>query len=164
MVSKEKVRSVEEKFWDGVSISQTSDCWEWIGPTNHFYGKIWVAIAQRGVMAHRTSYLLNIGEIPDGMKVCHRCDNPPCVNPEHLFLGTQLDNVRDMISKGRRAKSKIGDWNRAKTHCPRGHEFTPENTRIEGEGGTGRRCKTCERDRNLRRTALRRALALRVTE
>lgn len=56
--------------------------------------------------SHRLSYEMHIGEIPSGMRVLHRCDNPPCIRPDHLFLGTDLDNVRDATSKGRRAWQK----------------------------------------------------------
>lgn len=80
-------------------------CWLWIGavapPRN--YGKMWFYGEQgrRCIAAHRISYEIFVGKIPDGMWVLHRCDNPRCVNPEHLFLGTHSDNMNDMYSKGR---------------------------------------------------------------
>lgn len=76
-----------------------SGCWEWSAGRNHDYGQIYHD--GRPQKAHRMAWLLFRGPIPDGLKVLHRCDNPPCVNPEHLFLGTQNDNYRDMADKGR---------------------------------------------------------------
>lgn len=69
------------------------------------YGKL--TVHRRTKLAHRFSWELTNGPIPDGMFVCHHCDNPPCVNPDHLFLGTAYDNMRDMIAKGR-ARSPVG--------------------------------------------------------
>lgn len=87
--------------------------------------------------AHKAAWIEIHGPVPDGMVVCHTCDNPPCVNVEHLFLGTIADNNRDMSRKGR-------NHNTVKTHCPRGHEYTESNTRTYD----GRRfCRTCDRER-----------------
>ncbi len=77
-----------------------SGCWLWTGEADGVgYGRIFSK--KKGDKAHRVSWELHRGEIPPGVKVCHRCDTPGCVNPDHLFLGTQGDNVRDALRKGR---------------------------------------------------------------
>ncbi len=97
-------------------------CWEWHGSRNdngygqfYFRGKAW--------RAHRAAYALFTGEIPDGLFVCHHCDNPSCVNPDHLFLGHAAVNVRDMVRKGR-AKTVITSQQDhfSSGHAPRGEE------------------------------------------
>jgi hypothetical protein len=95
MKNKSTLERFEDKF-----VKSESGCWEWIGGKYvGGYGVFYFRGKKRG--AHRVSYILYVGEILNGLSVCHKCDNPSCVNPNHLFLGTQLDNVRDMFSKGR---------------------------------------------------------------
>lgn len=95
--------TLEERFWKKVSKGKKTECWEWIGNQSPAgYGRI-----QRGgknsphLNAHRVSYELHNGKIPDGYVVMHKCDNPSCVNPNHLSLGTPRQNTQDMIHKGR---------------------------------------------------------------
>lgn len=90
-------------FWNKVSIKGPSECWEWLNHgSKQGYGMLRYPRTRNTVMAHRISWLLTNGPIPEGFKVLHKCDNPPCVNPNHLFLGTQTDNMQDAMRKGRR--------------------------------------------------------------
>jgi hypothetical protein len=89
----------QRPFWDKVAIGP--GCWEWQGRRNFGYGYRINTQTRRQEAVHRTVWEQIHGPIPDGLFVCHRCDNPPCVRPDHLFLGTHLDNVADMVTKGR---------------------------------------------------------------
>jgi len=102
MVSKLKSREEAiRRFWSYVDKTDPSGCWVWIGALHSDgYGKLWWE-GRHSYIAHRAAYEISLGDIPEGMCVCHKCDNPPCVNPDHLFLATHKDNMRDMVTKGR---------------------------------------------------------------
>jgi HNH endonuclease len=86
------------RFW--AKIDRSGDCWVWTAATgNQGYGQF--VVNHRKIRAHRIAFELAYGPIPTGLLVLHRCDNPPCCNPDHLFLGTQADNVDDMVEKRR---------------------------------------------------------------
>jgi len=90
-----------KRFWNKFDKKENG-CWEWNGSLNkkiNGYGNFYYN--HKPILSHRFSYTFYNGDIPNNMKVCHKCDNPSCVNPEHLFLGTQSDNIVDSIKKGR---------------------------------------------------------------
>jgi hypothetical protein len=113
-------------------------CWEWTeGSFPARGGQLGYGafnVGNRPVQAHRFAYEMFKGEIPDDLVVMHSCDNPPCVNPAHLVLGTQSDNCRDRDDKKRGYQS-------GKTACKQGHPYDEENTGFRANGH--RYCKTC---------------------
>lgn len=100
--------SEKERFMS--HVNKTEGCWMWVAYKDRKgYGKFG---HKKGTLAHRFSYILHNGKIPKGMQVCHSCDNPSCVNPNHLWVGTNRDNQMDCISKGRaRRNSPFGEKN-----------------------------------------------------
>lgn len=95
------------RFWERVKVLGIDDCWEWTGATETFgYGRFY--FCGRTQTAQRVSWQLTNGPIPVGMCALHKCDNPPCVNPNHLFLGSKTDNAADRQSKGR-TRCAIGE-------------------------------------------------------
>jgi hypothetical protein len=89
-------------FWDRVDVRGKNECWPWTGLVNHRgYGRAWCPERRKTVLAHRMAWERSYGPIPPGTNICHHCDNPPCCNPKHLFPGSQAENLRDMVAKGR---------------------------------------------------------------
>lgn len=89
-----------ERFHAKYQVATDSGCWLWTGAKTHGYGEVSYKHSKR-LRAHRISWTIHHGKIPDGLCVLHKCDTPLCVNPEHLFLGTQADNLKDCYEKGR---------------------------------------------------------------
>jgi hypothetical protein len=135
-----------ERFFQKVDKSGNEkfpDCWIWdAGRTSKNYGSFVHYPKKPAIGAHVSSYLFHKGEIPDGQIVRHKCNNPPCVNPEHLILGSHSDNMKDMFESDRQSWS-----NRERTHCRRGHEFAVVGVKVstKANGKSFRTCRECSR-------------------
>lgn len=133
-----RAQSIPATFWSRVTRGAADECWPWAaGRDPHGYGLMWWH--GRTLRAHRLAWALANDQAvpPPEVLVCHRGDNPSCVNPAHLWLGSNLDNTRDRTAKGRGSNG-----NERKTHCTEGHEYTPENT-YSYRGW--RQCRACNR-------------------
>jgi len=134
-----KHMSMEERFLQ--KVNKTETCWLWTGALNsRGYGAI--GVNGKSVSAHRFSYETYIEKIPNGMIVCHTCDIRNCVNPEHLWVGTNADNNKDMF-----AKNRNGSSTRRRTHCRKGHSFEVVGVyeRKKKNGKIDRVCRECQR-------------------
>lgn len=132
-------------------------CWLWTAADTGRYGyfRLDGKVGQRrSIGANRAAWLLYRGPIPEGMMVCHTCDTPICVNPDHLFLGTPLDNMLDKVAKGRQVSGQS-----RKTRCPRGHPYDATNTRhYNYKGQHYRYCRICCNESSRKHKARKRAL------
>lgn len=138
------------RFWSRVKRGAQRDCWPWQASTGrNGYGCL--AVNGQRWRAHRAAWYLCVGEIPVGLHVLHSCDNPPCCNPLHLFLGTHQHNMADAIAKGR-----FDHY--VKTHCAHGHPYTQENSYTRTRARGGRDCRICRRRRKTQWQARREAL------
>lgn len=123
-------------------VQKSDGCWLWTGAkkaTGYGFIRV-VGVGMRG--AHRIAYELANGPIPEGMVVRHTCDNPRCVRPDHLIVGTVADNVRDCAERGRRFHQR-GYRRPLKATCKRGHPMTPENTYSRPGRIQHRTCRIC---------------------
>ncbi len=149
-------RPIKERLLD--LIDKDRDCWVWTGSTNHAgYGRLTTGSrtdnTRRTRSAHRVSYEVFKGEIPDGLTIDHLCRNRKCINPEHLEAVT----IKENIHRG----NPLWKQESARTHCPKGHEYTEDNIYryATKHGGFCRNCKTCMKARTKRRYAERSALS-----
>lgn len=129
--------TLADRFWAKVYPDPICGCWLWAGDSGGRYGSITLYRDRKAtrILAHRLSYEMNVGPIPNGQEIDHKCGNTHCVSPQHLQAVTHSENLKRIVRKPRRPK----------THCKHGHEMTPENTviRRKSTGNSYRVCGVC---------------------
>ena len=132
-----------KRFWKRVEIRSPDECWHWMGSLDLAgYGTF--SLGGRHRRAHQVAWEIDNGiGFPKGKYGCHACDNPPCVNPKHIWPGTHLENMRDAQAKRRLSKPPRNTYNSDKTECKRGHLLSGDNLLINSQGS--RSCVDCLR-------------------
>jgi hypothetical protein len=128
------IKTLAERFWAKVQCGSNDECWPWLGCVDKDgYGVSWT---HKKRPAHQVAWEIETGQLwPKGLQSRHTCDNPPCVNPQHIIPGTISENTLDQVERGKHNHAR-------KTHCKHGHEFTVKNTWINKKTGN-RMCRAC---------------------
>lgn len=136
-------KPIDERFWD--HVEKSDGCWIWTAYRDKDGYGTFALNRYQPIQAHRFAWFLANGSDPGAFMVCHKCDNPPCVRPDHLFLGDSFANQRDSANKKRQHHAR-------KTHCPKGHPYSGDNLIIrkqQRDGGIHRTCRTCHNEQSM---------------